>query len=312
MDVKHDLSCQIKALALKLGRTPSRDDTRSAGLEKKISSVFGGHAVAIAAVGLDHKVPRKTKNKNILRIDIAEHIKAHPPTVLDGSTRSTVVCLGDLHKPFHHRDALSLAYCLIDVIKPQYIIQMGDLRDMYAHKKFPGSRITFNPQEEMDLATESATEMWKTIQKIAPKAKCIQILGNHDIRPIKRITELYPEGMVFFEFEKFFRFPGVHTHTDYRTPYMIDDVGYIHGHLSQLGAHRDHFQMNIVVGHSHRGGVQYKRQGNKIIWELNAGYLGDEKSKTAFGYTATTTTHWTLGIGLVDSMGPRFIPFEAL
>ena len=65
---------------------------------------------------------------------------------------------------------------------------------------------------------------------------------------------------------------------------------------------------NIVVGHSHIGGVTYRNIGNKIVWELNSGYCGDPDSK-ALSYRLMKLTKWTHGFGFVDEFGPRFIPF---
>jgi hypothetical protein len=62
----------------------------------------------------------------------------------------------------------------------------------------------------------------------------------------------------------------------------------------------------VVCGHLHRGGLSFAPGGN---WELNAGWLGDRHAPV-FGYHQLKRFHGTtLGVSIVDQMGPRFVPF---
>ena len=73
------------------------------------------------------------------------------------------------------------------------------------------------------------------------------------------------------------KFDGCETVEDPREPLDIQGIKFIHGFLTKAGDHIHKFEYNpVVVGHSHRGGVVFKRHSSgKIAWELNAGLIDD-------------------------------------
>lgn len=302
---KHDAISKLKELATDLGRNPTRTEARAFGISYYLEKFFGSFTEAKAAAGLGEV---KQKSKDILQCSIASHLADHRSKKASLERSKKVLVLGDTHFPFCHLDSLNLVYAIAEATQPDVIIQVGDLYDFFAHSRFPRSLKTFNPFEEMEIGREQAKKMWETLAKLVPGAALHQLLGNHDVRPLKRIIETYPEGEPFIEFYKWYEFAGVNLQKDYRDPLIVDGVFYQHGHSSRLGAHRDHNHANTVVGHTHRGGVAYRRIAEKTLWELNAGYLGDCESK-ALSYTQSRVTQWTLGVGFVDEWGPRFIPF---
>ena len=306
---KHEALSKLKALASDLGKVPTRHDAREAGIDYLLQKFFGGFSVAMQAAGLTVQQKAKTKSKNILQGDIALHLKDRKRRTSSLTTAKSVLIIGDTHFPFCHLDSLQLVYALAEALQPNAIIQIGDLYDMFAHSSFPRSTIGWNAKEEMDIGRKQAVGMWTTLKKLVPGAELHQIFGNHDMRPLKRVLQHYPAGEIFFEFNKWYEFAGVRLQKDAREPVIIDGVYYEHGYSSRLGHHRDHNQNNTVVGHTHRGGVAYKKIQNKTMWELNAGFLGDAESK-GLSYTQTKVTQWTLGVGYVSELGPQFIPFE--
>lgn len=222
----------------------------------------------------------------------------------------TVLVVGDCHFPFTTKKSLTRILSLAQKIKPDVIVQVGDLYDHYAHAKFPRSHNVMTPRQEIEKAREMAENMWSKLQSASPKSSCYQLLGNHDIRPYKRILERYPEVEKLMGFQDFYRFDGVDTVFDPRTELVIDDVLYIHGYLSGLGKHAIYNLRSVVCGHSHLGGVYYQRLSNdRVIFELNAGFIADIKS-TPLSYTAQRYTKWTQGCGIIDEHGPRFCPFD--
>ncbi len=223
--------------------------------------------------------------------------------------RRTLV-LGDLHFPFENRKALAQVYDYAKKTKPNVIIQMGDLFDMYSHSKFARSCTFINPKEELLEAHARAVKMWKTLKDISPKAECFQLMGNHDERPMKRLQEYYPEIVDFVDLKKLWEFNGVSTQNCERDELIIDDVVYMHGFRTRLGSHAEFNLYNTVVGHTHRGGVHYINLKDKIVWELNAGYLADKSTlPLSYGKQAKFSRS-TLGFGEIDDYGPRFIPIE--
>lgn len=220
-----------------------------------------------------------------------------------------ILVIGDLHMPYHKATALKRVYTLVQELKPTHIVQIGDLYDQYSFSRFNKKNITTSTKE-LQKARQSGIKFWKTVRTMARSSLCYQLLGNHDIRLTKRIADKVPEAYEFVkeELDRLYTFEGVKTIYDERELLKINDIYFHHGYLSKLGDHSKSHGCNIVVGHSHTGGVVYEQRSGKIIWELNAGYLADETSEP-LRYRPTKTSKWTLGVGFIDRHGPRFIPF---
>lgn len=217
-----------------------------------------------------------------------------------------VVAVPDLHLPWVCQKSLDYIYKVIDNEKPDIVIQLGDLYDFYSHTKFARSHDIMTPKEEASEARLGAEKFWKTIKKITPRSRKIQLLGNHCVRPIKRIQEKYPEIASMIDMKPMFTFSGIETVYDDRSWIEIEGVIYLHGYLTQLGAHTRHFMKPVVHGHSHRGGTVFFNTLHGMLWELDCGYLAD-KTQAPLMYGPTKNVLWTKGLGIVDSYGPRFV-----
>lgn len=309
---KHDLVAKVKELAVELGRTPNRREFESSvkGGAYQLTKHFGSYTTLLQAAGLE---PLSSSNKpkidsRIFEVPIETQLETHTPKVVETpKQKKTTLVIPDTHFPFVHVATLEKLIAFAETIKPDRIVQIGDLFDNLSHGKFPRSHNIFTPKEEMNEAHRMASEMWTRLRKASPKAECFQILGNHDIRPMRRILESYPEAELFLDFSKWFQFEGVKLQEDSREELILDGVAYLHGYKTQLGQHRDHMLRSCVTGHSHQGGVAYRNINGQVLWELNAGLLGDPESK-GLSYTPQRITRWTLGWGFVDEHGPRFIP----
>ena len=216
---------------------------------------------------------------------------------------------GDIHFPFHHKLYLPAAIWFCIHFKPDYIVQKGDLRDWYSSSRFTRKVNLFTPKQEDEWASYYSEIFWSLLNEYVPKCEKYQLLGNHCVRPVARIMEKAPEfeeDLIEILHEKY-TFEGVKTIFDPREELDIDDQRFVHGYLSQLGSHARFNQMSMNVGHSHQGGVVYIPLKEKIIWELNSGYLADPMHP-ALGYTMQKkATRWTHGFGCVDENGPRFV-----
>ena len=227
---------------------------------------------------------------------------------------STFLCIGDVHAPFIYKPAFSKVLSYLDSLKkkPDYVIQIGDLYDFYSFSRFAKNPNVITPDQEVLEGRAVAEEMWRLIKKKAPSAQCYQLLGNHSVRPNKKLMEVAPELLSIFNIKPLWTFPGVITIHDPREELVIDNILFQHGHRSKLGDHAKYNSMNTVVGHSHQGNVLFIPTIKKeIIWELNCGYIADP-SHPALKYTPQKFNKWSHGIGTIDSRGPRFIPFDYL
>jgi predicted phosphodiesterase len=298
----------LRDLALELGRTPTWYEIKKVISTHHIYSLFGSMPIFVQAAGLDPATKQTKIDNTIFEKRIEDHVTDFVHKEKVKATFEKTLIIGDTHFPFVHKPSLEKTLALIEEFQPKFIIQIGDLYDMLSHGKFPRSLNVYTPKEEMSEARKMASEMWAKIKELTPKAELHQVLGNHDIRPMKRILEAYPEAELFLDFEKWFKFDGVTTHTDIREELIINGICYIHGYRSKLGDHRDFNKLSTVTGHSHLGGVSFRNYGPEILFELNAGYLGDPESK-ALSYTSQKINNWTHGVGYIDHHGPRFIHF---
>lgn len=302
---------KTQEIAQEIGHTPLRVELESMGVSRWAVQTHG-YVNIIAAAGLEPNPKTTTIRRptnDIFRQDIRDVVEQHVPREMQQhSIKSKILVGGDIHFPFQHKPTIERFHEFNREFMPDYVIQMGDLYDMYAHSRFPKSQNIYKPEEEEILAREGAEDFWGQVCKDNPNAKKYQIMGNHDERPVKQTLSLQPtmEHVVKRHLKKLMTFDGVELIFDYREVLKIDGVGFHHGYLSQLGAHRDSFLENMVVAHTHKGGVSTRRIRNQVLFELNVGFMGDPESK-AMSYTPTKQENYTLGFGYIDRFGPRFI-----
>jgi hypothetical protein len=309
----HILVSALKDLALELGRTPLKKEfnDRLRNADRRVIASFGSYTALVQASGLEvSKHNTKKIDNTIFERDIESHLEKYEPR--EDKTKSpypTIASISDIHFPFENQRVLDAFYRFIEKHQPEYVICNGDSVDNYSHTRFPRSHNVFTPREEQALARKKLEELWAEIKKACPQSKYLLMLGNHCARPLKQVLDNYPEAEDWIReaLMKQFTFEGVQTVMDPREEYMIGDIMIHHGYRTGLGAHRDYTLYNAIIGHTHLGGVTFKRLRGQTLWELNSGYAGDPEAK-GLTYTSQKITHWTPGFGMVHEDGPRFIP----
>lgn len=315
-EIKDKIVQELRRIAHELGRPPKRDELSQHTIlitRHDIEKNFGIYTEALKAAGLDKKSERQETKARVDKFfqrganDLIRPIQAKP---LNAERFRRTAIIGDLHFPWASQEHLMLAYQFIDYFKPESVIQMGDIYDFYSYSKFPRSHVVIRPDEEVDLARQMASSFWESIRRMCPKASMTQLVGNHDIRPHKRLIELVPELEALVDLKPLFTFDGVNTIHDSRTPYVQDNVSFIHGFTSP-GAHRAKIHTHVVHGHTHRGALYWTKdpQVQRHLFELDVGYLGAPEMK-CFNYTPVKELSWTRGMGILNEYGPAFIPFE--
>lgn len=312
---EHDLVKALKDLVLTLGRIPSGKEFENSIVngKNKIAGI-GGYTVLLQAAGLPTYDERRNKKKidaSVFNKSIETHLQNYePPTYTLLPPYPTAAIISDIHWPFSYQPVIDRFTEYVGDMKPEWVILNGDAWDMYSHTRFPRSHNVFTPREERTLARKMNADFWEAIIRISPDSQCRQTLGNHDVRPLKRILEEYPESEDWIQegLNKDFTFPGVTTLFDPRQEvYLSDEIIVFHGYKSGIGGHRDYTLMSCINGHTHKGGVVFRRVRGKLLFELNSGYAGDPLAK-GLTYTPQKIVEWTWGFGALDNDGPRFIP----
>ena len=218
-----------------------------------------------------------------------------------------VLVIGDAHMPWTNMSSLNAIYLAIAKERPDAIVQIGDLYDLYSFSRFARTHDLCTPKAEIEEGRQMAESFWKNVRQFAPGAECYQIKGNHDSRIIARAEEKYPEILALLNIDHLWKFPGVTTIDDVRDELCIDGVLYIHGYLSKLGAHMNHFMEPVVRGHDHKLGVVFRQLRTKLIWEMTVGFIGDKKA-VPLSYTKTKTNGYMQGYGIVNDGCPIAVP----
>ena len=244
---------------------------------------------------------------------LAQHVcrtQATTEVLQERFSIKTIFCIGDVHAPFQDNKAIDKLCDAIKKESPHYIVQVGDLYDFFSFSRFPKKPGAINAVDELEQAHEVALEFWRRIKSLAPRASLYQLLGNHCVRPLKLSVEKSPElyALVQKSWKELFKFKGVETLLDVRDDLVIENIVFEHGFYSKPGQHLRENMQSTVIGHTHRPWVHYEQIRNKLLWELNCGYVANP-SHEALSYSRKRFVKWVQGYGLINSDGPRFIAF---
>ena len=220
---------------------------------------------------------------------------------------SKVLASGDKHFPYTKKVFLNKLYKLIKKEKPDIIIDMGDLYDQYVFARFDRDLNFTNPKKEVAKMRKSAEDYWATIRNAAPKARLIQLLGNHDVRMLKKCLSTFPEAYDFLKtvHEGLYDFAGVEVKKSDKEYVEIDGVVYCHGWMTK---HTAHFGKSVVRAHDHKvwmeAKMDLKKTNNEFIFEASCGCFGDQ-SAVPLGYPSSKFTGWQAGALIIDDGYPR-------
>lgn len=315
---QHEMVAAIKDLALSYTppRTPTRDEfhLQTKYSRHDVTQTFGSYTTLIHAAGLDPVVQRRRPLPNsVFEKSIEAHIEEinQPKEKMPSLPYGTKAVISDIHWPFHNAKVVDRFIEYVGDEKPDYVVLDGDAWDLYSHAKFPRSHNIFTPEQEEQMARKLNEEFWLRVKAASPNSKCFQMLGNHDVRPLKRTMEVQPtvEHWIKKIFKELFSFDDVTTYFDPREELIIGDTVIHHGYRSKLGDHRDDLLMNVIVGHTHLAGVVYRSQRGKVIWEMNCGLAGNPEAK-GLSYTSQRMVKWTPAFGVVNKYGPQVVIVE--
>lgn len=243
--------------------------------------------------------------------------RAAPPEAITFTVRrkftERILCVGDTHYPYCDLWREGQVFKAAKDLRPTVIVQVGDLFDFQNWSRYETDRPYMTPAEELERGYRAAHRFWEEMHRRAPRARKFQLKGNHCVRVLKHARRNAPELEAVLEIgghHELWEFPefGVVAAADDRTITEIDTIAFHHGHRMKLGDHALQNLQNTVTGHTHRGGVIYRRfRGDVSLAELNCGYIADEKSP-AMTYTPTAMSQSVPGFGWWDRDGPRFFP----
>lgn len=226
---------------------------------------------------------------------------------------------GDVHAPFHSKQAWRLALRVLDVVRPRVFRLIGDFIDGNA-----ASRHTKDPEREFLLRRELCLpirmreELDQRLDAVGCEDRGIT-LGNHDMWANLRIREKLPELDGFFNIDKELGFTAngwkVTQFGDYEKiakTFISHEFGYA-GKGAALDVAKE-LRHNSIFGHTHAAAVIYT--GNAVGEKhstMNVGWLGNpEMSKYMHRVKRNTSSMHGVGLIHVDrrnNVHQHFVPF---
>lgn len=245
--------------------------------------------------------------------------------------------VGDLQIPYHDKRAVALFMKIMKAWKPDYIDVVGDIDDQLEYSTFSDGTTDefFNqlkkekklkielPDGEVREETDAefhrrlsplpfvkenaagAREFYTDLRALAKNANIHASLGNHDIRVFKYLDKKAPDyieevnpnmlwglddlGITWRDYDlpPLERFAGIHVHHGATTT------------TTGLAVKNDIelYNVSLVRGHDHRGGVVYKSYpmtGNSLAG-MGTGHLCDPGG---YGLKYTINPSWEQGFGI--------------
>lgn len=162
-----------------------------------------------------------------------------------------------------------------------------------------------NPMPFIKKNADGARQFYTAVRKQHKNADIHANLGNHDIRIFKYIDKKAPDyiddvnpeslwgldslGIAWSKYEKppVLRYAGIHTHHGATTT----DTGLA------VKSDIEKYNISLVRGHDHRGGVVYKSYplSNQRLVGMGTGHMCDPD---AYGLQYTFNPAWELGFGI--------------
>lgn len=252
--------------------------------------------------------------------------------------------VGDLQMPYQDDRALALWFQVMKAWKPDAIDIVGDIDDLLEMSSFSDGTTDefFNKlkaskqledESEKDFIkrvspvpyvmelTQPAREFYTAVRRQHRKADIHASCGNHEQRLPKYMNKKAPQFLDEVTYEKVYsfeklgiswsdysekpkmRFAGIHTHHgDGSTTTGLkvkDDI--------------DNYDISLVRGHDHRGGVVYKHYplSDRTLMGMGTGHMCDPGQ---YGLKYTLNPTWNLGFGvgyIMDGIPSlQFIPIS--
>jgi hypothetical protein len=221
----------------------------------------------------------------------------------DDIGKRRVLTISDLHAPYQHPDALDFLEHLKKQIKPDLVIQMGDLMDFHGISFHDSEPDLYSPGHELRMGQQFA----QSLEDIFPD---MYILGsNHGDLPLRRAKA---HGLPTALFRPYNDIYGVGEDWKFVDDLLVESkdskVYFAHGIIKdglKLAKERG---VCVVQGHFHTElNIKYASTPYNLIWSMQTGCLINHRSK-AFKYNQLDLTRPIIGCGSIIKGQPHLHP----
>lgn len=221
---------------------------------------------------------------------------------------SVVLCFGDTHAPYHHKNTLDFLNKLKKEYNPDRVFHLGDHGDIYSVSDYP------KDLEHPDTFTSEIKGLRKFTQDLGKIFSELTILeSNHDQRVYKRsrVSGIPREFLVKY-LDVISAPSGWRLVPNARFRVESTKDSFFLSHTINSGSLAAAKQLNIstVIGHSHtKFGAQSFHNGSKLIWGVDAGCLISDRG-SPFSYNSKQIGRPIRGCAVIIDGIPQLIPFD--
>jgi len=214
-----------------------------------------------------------------------------------------VLAIPDMHSPFLHRDAVAFLGAVKQKQKPDKVVCLGDEIDAHALSNYDADPDGMSAGDELRRAIEDLQPVYKMFPNV------MVCTSNHTARPYRKAYKHGIPRSLMREYRDWLEAPAG---WEWRDKWIIDGVHYIHGEgfsgaAGAIKAAQAHMA-STVIGHLHSdAGIAFLSNSAKLIWGLNAGWLGDRRAYS-MAYGKHLAKRPILGCGIVNRGMPFFLP----
>ncbi len=224
-----------------------------------------------------------------------------------------ILCLSDLHFPFHHRDTFTFLKAIIKEYKLDFWTpDSGDLAVLLGDE-IEGKCINFHEGADPDLPYSASSELQaakkciKKVYDLIPHAYVLE--SNHGSLVFRRGKWAKLPRMVFKTYQEILETPYWNW-----VPKLIVHCGNVkvlfnHGKSARPAAYSKSTNCCTVEGHYHTKFCInfWKGIDQQMKWGMNVGCMIDNKS-LAFFYNKTNLDEPNLGHGIIINGIPYLLP----
>ncbi len=214
-----------------------------------------------------------------------------------------VLVISDLHIPYHHKDAFAFLKEIKKQMKPDFIVNIGDLLDFHGMSMHDHNPDLASPGDEMTIAREYVKEL----EWIFPTV--VEVESNHSSMVYRRALK---SGMSRQFLKSYGEFLGTKKWTwqDDLTITLPNNQRcfFTHGRAADILKVSQTMGMNAVQGHYHtKFLISWWANPDNLFWGMNVGCLINQKS-LAFAYAKNFKTRFILGCGMIIDSIPKLFP----
>jgi hypothetical protein len=218
----------------------------------------------------------------------------------------SVLCIPDLHCPYHHPDAFKFLDSVANKYQPDKVVCLGDEIDGHSfsfHTSDPD--LPFSPSKELEKAIYYLSDLYL----LFPSATVIE--SNHGSLVYRRGKFHGLPRSVFRSYKEILEAPqGWVWKFDETLKCGNKSVYFHHGQSKNVLRNSKNQSMCYVQGHHHSTfDIQYWANSQELFWGVTSGCLIDKKS-LAFAYGKNNLPKPILGCTVIIDGYPFLIPMK--